>query len=91
MKKKDTPIKTSLFVLVGFAMTEATGVAVGLGLSTAPAIVGSLILSVAGGTFIYIACSEIIVEEFGKPENRPGKLALFCFGALIMICLWFTD
>jgi len=76
---------------LGFALTESTGVAVGLGLSSAPEIVGSLILSVAGGTFIYIACSEIIVEEFEKPENRPGKLALFCLGASTMICLWFLD
>jgi zinc transporter 1/2/3 len=91
LKKKNTPTRTSLLVQLGFAMTEATGVAVGLGLSSAPDIVGSLILSVAGGTFIYIACSEIIVEEFSKLENRPAKLALFCLGALFMILLWFTD
>lgn len=70
---------------------ESSGVAVGLGISNAPEIIGALILSIAGGTFIYIACSEIIVEEFSKAENRPGKLALFCLGALIMIVLWFTD
>jgi len=70
---------------------ESTGIAIGLGISNGPDIVGALILSIAGGTFIYIACSEIIIEEFDKKELKPLKLFMFCLGAAIIILLWFTE
>lgn len=91
LKKKKTKTCIALFVQLGFSLVESIGCAVGLGLSSAPAIVGALILSVAGGTFIYIACSEIIVEEFSKAEMKPLKLAMFCLGAVIIILLWFSE
>jgi zinc transporter ZupT len=70
---------------------ESTGCAIGLGLESAPEIVGALILSVAGGTFIYVACTEILVEEFSSSNYRVLKFISFCFGALIIILLWFSE
>jgi len=54
-------------------------------------MVGALIYSFAGGTFIYIACSEILVEEFAKAHYKILKFIAFCFGAAIIILLWFTE
>lgn len=78
-------------MMIVFSLTEATGVAIGLGISGADPIVGNIILSIAGGTFIYIACSEIIVEEFSKDKFKILKLAVFILGAVIICLLWFTD
>lgn len=37
--------------------------------------------TLAGGTFIYIACSEVIVEEFSVGKNRWTKALFFLLGA----------
>jgi zinc transporter ZupT len=45
--------------------------------------------SLASGTFVYIACSEVIVEEFTIPGNRCWKLFAYLIGILIIFSLWF--
>lgn len=47
--------------------------------------------SIAAGSFVYIACSEVIVEEFSIPGNRWLKLLAFLLGATIITLLWFLD
>jgi len=47
--------------------------------------------SIAAGSFVYIACSEVIVEEFSIPGNRYWKLLAFLFGAAVITCLWFLE
>ena len=91
LKKKKTKTCISLLVQLGFALTESLGCAIGLGIESANPIIGSLILSIAGGTFIYVACSEIITEEFSKKDYKVLKFLMFLLGAAIIIVLWFTD
>lgn len=43
----------------------------------------------AAGTFVYIACTEVIVIEFGKPESRYWKLLAFLIGVSIISVLLF--
>jgi solute carrier family 39 (zinc transporter), member 1/2/3 len=52
------------FIFFGLSFIESGGIAIGIGLETAPDLVSSIVLSIAGGTFVYIACSEILVHEF---------------------------
>ena len=47
--------------------------------------------SIAAGSFVYIACSEVVVEEFSVPGNRYWKLLAFIVGATIITLLWFLD
>ena len=47
--------------------------------------------SIAAGTFLYIATSEIIVEEFSIPGNRYWKLFAFLVGAAIITSLFFIE
>lgn len=77
-------------IFIGFALTESVGIAIGLGLKEAPGVVDPIILSLAGGTFIYIACTEIIVHEFEKKAYKWVKMLALLVGAAIIICLWFT-
>lgn len=47
--------------------------------------------SIAAGSFVYIACSEVVVEEFSIPGNRYWKLLAFLLGATVITLLWFLD
>ena len=66
-KKKNQNLVAVSLIFSGFALCQSVGLAIGIGLTSLSEMVGAVILSIAGGTFIYIACSEIIVHEFGKP------------------------
>lgn len=45
----------------------------------------------AAGTFLYIACSEVIVEEFSMPDHKPLKLFFFLIGMAMISMLYFLD
>lgn len=74
-----------------FAFATPIGVALGVALSNAPEIITITFTSLAGGTFLYISCTEVITEEFSLPGGRWLKLLAFLVGAGIITCLWFLD
>ena len=45
------------------------------------------------GTFVYIAASEVIVEEFAKPKVRIAKFVAFIIGiaTIALLMLWGHD
>jgi zinc transporter 1/2/3 len=67
-----------------FSLATPLGVTIGLILSDAPPLVGIIFTSLAGGSFLYVSCSELIVEEFSLPGNRWIKLLAFLMGALFI-------
>lgn len=54
-------------LMATFAFASPLGCAVGMGLEAASPIVNIVFSSLAAGTFVYIACSEVVVEEFSMP------------------------
>ena len=50
-----------------------------------------LFSSLAAGTFLYIACSEIIVEEFSTGGRKFMKLCIYLFGIAIITSLLFLE
>jgi zinc transporter 1/2/3 len=74
-----------------FAFASPLGVAIGMAVAEAGDIYTVIFSSIAAGSFVYIACSEVIVEEFSIPGNRYWKLLAFLFGATIITLLWFLD
>ena len=48
-------------------------------------------MSLSGGTFIYVACSEIIVGEFDKGHYQWIKMLLVLGGGFLITILWFFD
>ena len=78
--------------LVGiFAFATPLGVAIGMAVATAGDIYSIVFSSIAAGSFVYIACSEVVVEEFSIPGNRYWKLLAFLLGATVITMLWFLD
>ena len=76
-------------LLFVFSMATPIGIIIGILASSAGVIVDVIFSSLAAGTFVYIGCTEIIVQEFSIPGDRVLKLAFFMLGALIITSLSF--
>lgn len=47
----------------------------------------AIFLSLSGGTFLYIAASEIIIEEFSVSKNKYVKFIVYIIGCLFVALL----
>ena len=70
-----------------FAIATPVGVSIGMLVANAGDTVDVIFSSLAAGTFIYIACTEIIVNEFAIQELRWWKLLAMMVGAFTIIGL----
>lgn len=52
-------------------------------------LVDVIFLGLSGGTFIYVACSEIIVNEFAAGKYQWLKALLVLLGGTLITMLWF--
>lgn len=76
--KKRLIIMVSIFALIG-----PVGITFGLILSqTASDLVEGIFLAMSTGTFIYISCSEVIIDEFSNPNNKYLKFIMFMLGGI---------
>jgi solute carrier family 39 (zinc transporter), member 1/2/3 len=78
-------ILTSITLLSFF---QPVGTIIGLALTEAPRLVSSIVISFSGGTFLYIACSEIMMNEFKNQQHRYAKIVMFCVGFGVLVPLW---
>ena len=78
-------------LILVFSLATPLGVLIGMAVTNAGDIYEVIFSSLAAGSFVYIACSEVIVEEFSIPGNRYWKLLAFLFGAAIITCLFFLE
>ena len=72
-----------------FSMATPIGIVIGILASNAGVLVDVIFSSLAAGTFVYIGCTEIVVQEFSVPGGRFIKLLFFLLGALIITSLSF--
>lgn len=71
-------------LLIIFASATPIGLIIGMLIMESPPLINIIFSSLAGGTFLYISASEVVVEEFSIPHNKWVKLAGFILGALII-------
>jgi solute carrier family 39 (zinc transporter), member 1/2/3 len=83
--------KLCRWLLFVFACASPLGVILGIALGSQGEIYEIVFSSLAAGSFVYIACSEVIVEEFTIPGNRGLKLLAFLIGITIITSLWLLD
>lgn len=71
----------SALLMLAFIISSPIGIAIGISLSNLayPAIKGTF-LGISAGTFIYIACTEIMSEEMAKPNIKVAKYIGFLVG-----------
>ena len=72
--------KTITWLLVLFACASPIGILIGILLGDTHKMIEISFASAAGGTFIYVACSEVIIEEFTVPTYKWSKLFFFMVG-----------
>ena len=80
-----------IMLLVLFAAFTPIGVILGMILSEGSEMTEIVFSSLAAGSFLYIACSEVIVEEFAIPQYRVTKLFFFLVGIMCISSLLFLE
>ena len=66
-----------------FAFIGPVGISFGLILkATASDIVEGIFLAISVGTFLYIACTEVLVEEFEHSDYKYFKFCAFIVGGV---------
>ena len=58
----------ALFLFI-FSLISPIGIIIGLFIADSNELVNLCFLAISGGTFIYVACSEIIVHEFDRGKH----------------------
>jgi len=73
-----------LIIMIGiFGLIGPVGIAFGMILkATANEIVEGIFLAISVGTFLYIACTEVLVEEFEHSDNKYWKFLAFMIGGI---------
>ena len=75
--------KNYYLLIIFFSLVGPIGVVIGILLSTTTSeCVEGVLLSISTGTFLYVACSEVIVEEFSTPIKRYLKFLLYFMGGI---------
>ena len=72
-----------------FSVLAPIGVVVGMLAAETNLLIDTIFVCVSGGTFIYVACSEILVAEFDRGQYHCWKMFLVILGGLTITALWF--
>lgn len=84
-------VKTMYLLLFIFSFATPLGVGIGMAVTAGSEIIEIVFSSLAAGTFVYIACSEVIVEEFSTPSYKWLKMFAFILGAGLITSLNFLE
>lgn len=79
-----SPSTVNILILI-FASATPIGIIIGMVVMESQPLVNIIFQGLAGGTFLYIAASEVVVEEFSIPKNKWIKFIGFVIGAVIII------
>ena len=80
--------KNYYLLILFFAFISPVGISLGIILlKTTNEFVEGIFLCISTGTFLYVACSEVIVEEFSTPNKRYIKFALYLIGIAFAVGL----
>lgn len=75
---------TVKILILTFSLATPIGIVMGMIVMEAAPLINIIFSGLAGGTFLYIAASELVVEEFAIPTQKWIKLCGFIIGALII-------
>jgi zinc transporter 1/2/3 len=79
-----------LKLIVLFSLFTPIGITLGILVNGQSPIVEGLFLALSTGTFIYVACSEVIVEEFAITKYKYIKYIVYILGAIFVgaLAVW---
>jgi len=83
--------KTVRLCVFLFGIATPIGVVIGMILANQGELINIIFSCLAAGTFLYIACSEVIIEEFAIADYKWWKFLFYLLGALLISLLWFIE
>jgi zinc transporter ZupT len=90
--KAKTTKKLYIIMVMIFAFIGPFGIALGIILSQSTNdLLEGILLGISTGTFIYVACSDVLVEEFEDRNNKYIKFFLFVLGGIFCAGLSFVE
>ena len=82
---KDLTSELLYKLLLVYALATPIGISIGILIqSTANPFINGVFLALTAGTFVYIAASEVIVEEFSQNVKRWAKFTAFLIGITLI-------
>ena len=89
--KSGTEKNNFINMIILFTFFGPLGIIIGMIFSDAGNLMKGILLGISGGTFIYVAASEIIVEEFSLSKKIHIKYFWFLFGGILTFLLTFIE
>jgi zinc transporter 1/2/3 len=89
--KSGTEKNNYIYMILLFTLFGPLGIIIGMIFSDAGFLIKGIMLGISGGTFIYVAASEIIVEEFSLSKKINIKYLWFLFGGILTFILTFIE
>ena len=89
--KSGTEKNNFINMIILFTFFGPLGIIIGMIFSDAGNLMKGILLGISGGTFIYVAASEIIVEEFSLSKKIHVKYFWFLFGGILTFLLTFIE
>jgi len=80
-----------VILLFLFSIFTPIGVLIGWALGNGSTLIEVIFNCFAAGTFLYISCSEVLVEEFSQPENKFLKFFFYIVGIAFIGILTFLE
>ena len=85
--KSGTEKGTFIKMIVLFSLFTPFGILIGLIFSGAGVLIQGILLSISGGTFIYVSASEVIVEEFSISKYKYWKYIFYLLAGILVAVL----
>ena len=89
--KSGTEKNIFIKMILIFTLFGPLGIIIGMIFSDAGSLIKGIMLGISGGTFIYVAASEIIVEEFSLSKKIHIKYLWFICGGILTFLLTFIE
>ena len=88
--KSGTESHIFIKMIVIFSLFSPSGIIIGILFTSAGYLIEGILLSVSGGTFLYVSASEVIVEEFAITKYKYKKYAFYLLGGILVgILKWY--
>jgi len=86
----DIPEHTAILMI--FFLSSFTPIGIFLGyLISVNDMISGICKALSAGTFIYISCAEIIIEEFSLAKNKFLKFTMYMIGILFVVAMGFLE
>jgi zinc transporter 1/2/3 len=82
--KAGTDRVTFIRLILLFAFFTPIGIVAGIFISSSSKLVEGIFLALSTGTFLYVAASEVIVEEFAVTKYKYQKFILYLLGGILI-------